>query len=179
MLKIRRANLADASQVFAHFKRHSAESGNGDIIFKPMTGNELSGEVSYLKKVEKIWSLSTSALGWEAFWILESATKETLGHISLHSLGMEASKHRAMLAMGIERKARGQGFGRQLALAAINWAKTEPGLNWIDLRVFAHNEAARTLYQSLHFVETGIVQDLFRVSGQSIDDIRMCLRLTP
>jgi len=48
---------------------------------------------------------------------------------------------------------------------------------WIDLGVFAHNEAARALYKSVGFVEVGTVKDQFRVDGVSIDDVSMTLAL--
>ncbi len=51
-------------------------------------------------------------------------------------------------------------------------------LEWIDLKVFAHNTPARSLYRELGFVDIGVVRDRFRIGGQSIDDVIMTLDLS-
>ena len=48
-----------------------------------------------------------------------------------------------------------------------------PNLHWVDLRVFANNHAARSLYRSLGFEEVGLLRDRFRIQGVSIDDVLM------
>lgn len=59
----------------------------------------------------------------------------------------------------------------------VGWATSQPGLDWMDLRVFANNSPARALYNSMGFRELGTVPDNFRVGAQSIDDVRMALDL--
>jgi RimJ/RimL family protein N-acetyltransferase len=62
---------------------------------------------------------------------------------------------------------------------ALEWAVAQPSLAWIDLQVFAHNLRARKLYESFGFREMSVTKDLFRVNGQSIDDVKMSLRVHP
>ena len=81
-----------------------------------------------------------------------------------------------MLGMGVERRWRGQGYGRALLAAAIAWARRAE-LAWLDLGVFAHNRRARALYASTGFVEVGITRDRFRVDDTTIDDVAMVLAL--
>ena len=59
----------------------------------------------------------------------------------------------------------------------MQWCRDATDLAWIDLGVFAHNEAARALYRKVGFVELGTTRDRFRVDGTSIDDIHMTLAL--
>jgi len=58
-----------------------------------------------------------------------------------------------------------------------DWALKETSLAWIDLGVFAHNLAARRLYERLGFRETGRSRDAFRIDDERIDDIQMVLDL--
>ncbi len=59
---------------------------------------------------------------------------------------------------------------------AMDFASSH-GIEWIDLSVFSENVPAMSLYRSLGFVETGRREDRFRLSGRSVDDIAMSLRL--
>jgi ribosomal protein S18 acetylase RimI-like enzyme len=103
---------------------------------------------------------------------------EIHGTIQLrHSPRLESCLHRALLAMGIERSHRAQGWGRQLLEAALGWAQAQPSLDWIDLGVFENNAPARALYSRFGFREVGRREDLFRAFGVKITDIEMVLKL--
>jgi RimJ/RimL family protein N-acetyltransferase len=58
---------------------------------------------------------------------------------------------------------------------AIDFARSAPPIRWLDLRVFAHNENARSLYTKLGFTELGVVVDRFQIDGVSMDDVLMTL----
>lgn len=79
--------------------------------------------------------------------------------------------------MGIEAEFRGNGAGTALLATALNWAKEQNFLAWIDLGVFAHNSAARSLYGKFGFIEMGRCIDCFRVDDLRVDDIQMTLDL--
>jgi ribosomal protein S18 acetylase RimI-like enzyme len=81
------------------------------------------------------------------------------------------------MAMGIERDFRGQGWGGRLLQTALDWARAETTLAWVDLGVFEHNAPARALYRKFGFKEVGRREDLFRVHGVRITDIQMVLEL--
>lgn len=57
--------------------------------------------------------------------------------------------------IAIDEESRGQGFGRQGMVLAEQLAAAN-GATSIGLNVFAHNDVARTLYQSLGYEETSI-----------------------
>lgn len=60
---------------------------------------------------------------------------------------------------------------------AIAFAREASPIDWLDLRVFAHNAPARRLYCRLGFVEIGTKVDCFRVGADSIDDVFMTLNV--
>jgi RimJ/RimL family protein N-acetyltransferase len=115
-------------------------------------------------------------LGWERVWILCDA-QEVVGHLDLRSAQVQTASHRCELGIGIERIARGQGYGRKLLQTAIDWAKEQGSLAWIDLAVFSQNKTAFELYRKLGFEEVGTFKDYFRVGSSSIDDVQMTLDL--
>lgn len=173
-LKIRRAKAQDAPAFFEHFVRHFDESGNDDIIFQPTNDHKNWVKADYVKQLKKRWAIPLTELGGEAMWILH-AKGVIQGHASLRSGRTRTSLHRCSLGIGLEKPARGHGFGRKLMEQAIAWARKQPSLDVIDLYVFSHNIKARRLYKSLGFTEVSEVKDSFRVEDQSIDDVHMIL----
>ncbi|HVJ64377.1 MAG TPA: GNAT family N-acetyltransferase [Bdellovibrionota bacterium] len=178
MLEIRLAQLDDLEAYAAHLIRHRSESGNdGDIIFHPLEDTTPKPIAEMRAHKAAKWSLDPTEVGWERAWVL-SNSREIFGEVKLvHMPATSTCLHRAVLMMGIERPVRGQGWGTRLVQTAIDWAKTQPHLTWIQLFVFAHNEPARRLYKKFGFVETGGTRDAFRVHGKSLDDISMDLKL--
>jgi RimJ/RimL family protein N-acetyltransferase len=156
--------------------RHGDESGrNGDVIFRPRSQHEVMDEVQISQRHRSAWGRGLDQPLWLRTWgvFVDNAI---VGHLDLNGGRLPAELHRVTLGMGIERRARKKGFGRELLDTAIAWARVNK-LAWIDLGVFAHNEVARGLYKSVGFVETGLVKDQFRVDGIKIDDVSMSLAL--
>ncbi len=114
--------------------------------------------------------------GWVRIWIVELGG-EVVADALVRSSHMKTAQHRCQFAIGIQRPARGQGLGRRLSMQAISWAKLEPGLEWMDLWVMAHNAPAISLYKKLGFETLATVRDQFRLQGQKVGDTRMALRL--
>jgi RimJ/RimL family protein N-acetyltransferase len=120
----------------------------------------------FIQGVQESSAKAVDQVGWERSWGLFEGT-EIRGTIQLrHSPKLESNLHRALLAMGIERGQRGQG-----------WARAQSSLEWIDLGVFEHNAPARALYSRFGFREAGRREDLFRVFKTQITDIEMVLKL--
>lgn len=178
-LQIRLATLADSRAVFEHYMRHFAESGTeGDIVFHPLQEFWQKRDLKYyVDRWDVAWDKPTSEAGWERAWILFADGDRAVGHVTLRSLGLQSNLHRCLVGLGLERHARGGGWGRRLMEAALAWAREQSILEYVDLDVFSHNTKARALYASLGFIETGHRIDQFRVGSQSIDDIRMELKL--
>ena len=79
--------------------------------------------------------------------------------------------------MGLEVSVRKKGHGKKLLKLALDWAKSEPTLYWIDLSYFAHNTPAKKLYNSFGFVECFTWKDRLRVGHHVIDDTVMMLEI--
>jgi RimJ/RimL family protein N-acetyltransferase len=174
---IRLATPADAPAFFEHTHRHFAESGrDGDPIFTPMEELGHWNKETMVPRWEKSWELPVTEAGWERTWLVESAGR-VVGHADLKNSGLSTSLHRAVYGIGLERSARGHGLGRSLTQTLLDWAEAQPSLYWMELYVFANNAPALALYRKMGFAEIGRTPDLFRVHGQSIDDIHMAKRL--
>lgn len=89
-------------------------------------------------------------------------------------------RHRATVwGVFVEPACRGQGLGRAVMTAAIDFARAWPGVDYIDLGVSERGEAARRLYESLGFVAWGREPEATEVKGRRYDEIHMTLELCP
>lgn len=175
---IRIAETTDARLFWEHLCRHGQESGReNDIIFSPFDEKwDVPFEV-FEKSCREKWARSVSDVGWERSWIIADSNG-VYGEITLaQQPPLNSCLHRATLMMGIERSHRSQGYGYKLVEQGIAWAKSQPSLEWIQLKVFENNEPARNLYKKFGFRENGTTPDMFRVFGKQIADISMLLKL--
>ncbi len=164
------------AQYDAHFSRHRAESGRGDYHFMPFEPDDPEGPRGL---DPRMLELPLDDVGWQRWWVARPAGEDrVIGHVDLKGQHLKAALHRCELGIGIERAWRGQGLGRKLMAAAIDFARDTPSIEWVDLRVFGHNLNARALYQALGFEEVGLVRDLVRIEGESIDDVMMTLNVS-
>ena len=158
-----------------HFQRNRGESGKEGIYFSPFEPDDPDGPSGL--SVEKT-QLPLDTPGWlRIFYALDTNSGQVVGHVDLKSDGLKTGLHRCMLGIGIETPYRGMGIGTRLMNSAIEFARSEQSLVWIDLGVFSNNLRAFSLYKQLGFIETGTVRDRFRIGGESIDDIQMVLNV--
>lgn len=163
----------DLELLAEHNARHRAESGQGEHHFMPFAPGEASGP---RKRRPEALHLALNEPGWErVFAAFYQDRSRIVGEVNLTGDGLRTGLHRCELGIGIERAHRGRGLGRRLMQTAIEFVREAPEVCWLDLRVFAHNHAARALYSALGFQEVGTVIDRFRIDGQSIDDVIMTL----
>ena len=162
-------------ELIAHLQRHFAESGEHGFHFIPFDPKDDASPAGFSMEHTRI------AVGegpWQRWFVAqETATGAIIGHVNLKAYALKTSAHRCLLGIGLERNARARGLGRKLMQTAIAFAQAQDGLSWLDLMVFGHNTPARTLYESLGFVQTGIKTDCFRIGDTSIDDVYMSLPL--
>ena len=171
---IRLLRTSDLRAAGRHIERHAAESGReGDIVFAPFS--EFDREAYEASRYES-WRRSLDQPGWERCWAA-TVNDRVVGHLDLTGGHLYSALHRARLGIGVERSHRASGIGSALLNAAIQWARSERSLDWIDLSVFAHNERARLLYERFGFVEVGRTRDAYRMGRQSIDDVHMTLHV--
>jgi len=61
--------------------------------------------------------------------------------------------------------------------AAIETARSWPGVDYVGLSVSVRSQAALRLYQRLGFVVWGTEPDVARVGGTDYDEVHLALRL--
>lgn len=157
-----------------HMVRADADSGEQGVFFHPYSSDEPFELTAALEREQRRWQTALDAPGWRRAWGWFS-DGALVGHAYLAGGQLRSELHRVSLGMGLQRAHRGQGAGKQLLGAVVDWARSQPGIAWIDLGVFGCNPRAQALYRRHGFVETGRTPDRFRVDGVSIDDISMSL----
>ena len=71
------------------------------------------------------------------------------------------------VSIGIgQAKHRGQGYGREAMQLALDYAFNELNLHRVSLTVFAYNEPAIKLYESLGFVREGVYREALHRDGR-------------
>jgi len=82
------------------------------------------------------------------------------------------------LGMNIDAEYRAQGVGTAMMLAAIDWARSKPGVHKMELEVWPHNGAGLALYRKVGFeVEGRRRRHYRRGNGELWDAILMALVL--
>jgi RimJ/RimL family protein N-acetyltransferase len=175
MIEIRPAVYDDISEVIEHDKRHMKEPGFHGSLSHPFLPDQIFDWESRKNDRLLAWTRPITEERWsKSFIILDNTT--VVGHIHLSNL-FSGTLHRTQLGMGIESEYRGKGYGKKLLEMAIEWAKKEPTLYWIDLQYFSHNTPAKNLYKSVGFKELFTYVDRLRVGHHIIDDVIMTLKL--
>lgn len=168
-------HLDHQKKLSEHFKRHRAESGKNSIHFMPFSPDDPDGPRGIT--VDKAFQ-DMDQPGWQRWFCAhETETGFIIGHVDLKSDPLRASLHRCELGIGIEAPYRNSGLGRRLMLEAISYVRHSQTVEWIDLRVFANNKPAMSLYKNMGFIEVGTLIDRFRIDSQSIDDVIMTLHV--
>ena len=168
--------LEHQEKLSEHFQRHRAESGTDGIHFMPFTPGDPDGPRGIT--VDKAL-LDTDQPGWQRWFCAHDAKRQLIiGHVDLKSDPLRSALHRCELGIGIETPYRAMGLGRRLMMEAINFARHRQAIEWIDLKVFANNKPARSLYRDMGFIEVGTVTDRFRIDSQCIDDVIMTLNVS-
>ena len=90
---------------------------------------------------------------------------------------LASASHRAELQIGIEIDYRKKGLSTKLIPLALEWAKKESPLEYIDLRVFDNNLPAIKIYESLGFERIGFKPDIFRIADIKLNQIEMQLKI--
>lgn len=101
---------------------------------------------------------------------------QVVGHADLRNYGVANAGHRVILGMGLQQNFRGKKLGTRLLQAVIQFCKSHPRIEWIDLQVLANNISAIRLYESMKFQKIAHVPDMFRIEETSFDYHTMTLK---
>lgn len=89
-------------------------------------------------------------------------------------------RHRATVwGVFVEATYRRRGLGRVVMTAALDFARTWHGVDYVDLGASEKADEALRLYESLGFVVWGRQPEATDIDGRRYDEIHMTLRLTP
>jgi ribosomal protein S18 acetylase RimI-like enzyme len=175
---IRPATLADLPPFFLYLDDHLRDNGaHGTPLFQPLPRDQSRMPPGLRLSFIKGLALPVGAPGWRRLWLALGPTGDIAGHVDLRARPEPAAPHRAMLGMGVHRAWRRRGLGRQLLDAAVEWARLEAGLAWVDLEVLAGNVPAVELYLRSDFTMVARIEDMLRVDGASHDLCYMSLGL--
>jgi ribosomal protein S18 acetylase RimI-like enzyme len=167
---IRPAGEADLPAFFAYLDDHLRDNdAAGTPRFQPLMPGQprmpAGLRLSFIKGV----TFAVGEPGWRRLWLALGPTGDIAGHIDLRARLEPASGHRAMLGMGVHRAFRRRGLGRRLVATALDWARDETGVKWIDLEVLADNTPACALYLDCGFTMVARIADMLRIDGASCD----------
>lgn len=175
-MQIKEAHIKDAKLYVEHSERLLATNVKDGIIFSPREPGTYKTSDEDIKITAQRWSKKPHELGFEKSWLVWD-NEQVVGHILIRGGRLESLSHRADLQMGIETKFRGKGLGKELISLALLWVKDNTALEWIDLAVFSQNLPGLKLYNKFGFKESGRTIDRFRVSGISVDNVELVLRI--
>jgi len=82
--------------------------------------------------------------------------------------------HTASLGIGVHKSVRGLGLGKAIMEDLLRWAREE-GVRKVTLAVFATNQSAVALYQSLGFKEEARLRGQVVLEGRPVDEVLMAL----
>lgn len=162
LLTIRPARVEDAP-VLARAERAIAATP-GFLASQPA---ELTDE----RFAQKIAALVAADNG--RYLVAESGG-QIVGHGLLDPLPLAAVRHVVHLTLVAHSGWQGKGVGRALLGSLIDWAKSAPAVEKIELHVRSSNATAQALYLKMGFTEMGRWKKRIKVApGQYLDDVAM------
>jgi ribosomal protein S18 acetylase RimI-like enzyme len=175
---IRPAGEADLAPFFAYLDDHLRDNGaDGTPLFQPLARDALRMPPGLRLAFIRGIVLDTGEPGWRRLWLALGPTGNIAGHVDLRGRPEPGAAHRAMLGMGVHRAWRRRGLGRRLLATAVDWARDDAGMAWIDLEVLGANTPAIDLYLDAGFAMVARIADMLRIDGASHELGYMTLKL--
>ena len=165
--KVRPADPSDAEALTRLAEAVSAEP-EGWLISSNGEWRSVGDERRYLKALRRYPNA--------AVFVAERSDGAIIGRLSLARDTHPASAHVADLGLMVAKEARGQGAGRSLLKAAVEWARGA-GVRKLELHVFPWNGPAVQLYERFGFEREGFRKGHYQRRGDDVDAILMALRI--
>lgn len=175
---IRPVERDDLPALFVYLDDHLRDNGrDGTPLFQPMARADSAFPVDKRAAFVTGMTAAVGEPGWRRAWFALDGEGLIRGHVDLRARPERAARHRCLLGMGVHRACRRQGLGARLLAHALDWARSQEQLDWVDLEVIASNLPARRLYERNGFVFAGELPDLFRIDGEQLGYVYMTHRL--
>jgi RimJ/RimL family protein N-acetyltransferase len=108
--------------------------------------------------------------------LLALSGREVIATVDCHGGIFPKDRHVGGIGIAIRDGWREVGLGRLLMERVLEWMRAR-GFEKAELAVFAGNDRARGLYESLGFAEEGVRRGHVRIRGEYVDEILMGLWL--
>jgi RimJ/RimL family protein N-acetyltransferase len=161
MIKVRRAEPGDASGLVRLASSVAREEGRW--ILATDGWRSIGDERRYLRAVHRHPDAAVFVADDEG---------EVVGRLSLSRDPHPASRHVADVGLMVAESHRGQGIGRLLLEAAVEWSRRN-GIGKLELHVFPWNEPALRLYESFGFEREGYRKGHYARDDEFVDAILM------
>ena len=166
MITYRQACAYDAEALLEYLKKVGAQTDN--LTFgKDGLPIDAEREAKILENLQK----STHSR-----MILALDGERIVGDACIEGTGNPRFRHRATLAISVEKAYWGQGIGTSLISRLISFAK-DAGIEIISLDVRADNYNAIRLYEKFGFKRYGVFEKYFKIGSQYADAVYMNLYL--
>ncbi|MYM26177.1 GNAT family N-acetyltransferase [Duganella sp. FT135W] len=176
-MKIEKLSLAGFAGFLDYLNDHLSDNGHSDTAyFQPLPRTESRFPVEKAEAFISGMQIEVGQPGWRRAWVMREDDDSIAGHIDLRGHPERYTGHRCLLGMGVDRKHRGQGLGKQLIAHAEQWVLLA-GVQWVDLQVLSVNAPAIHLYQSCGYRQTGEIPNMFHIDGKYFSYTSMTKRL--
>jgi len=163
-LVVARARKVDAVSILS-IHREVLEDGRFFITLPEELG--LTAD-SQIERVGRFLSDS------DRLFLVARVQRAPVGFLTLQCGPLARMRHCAKLEIMVAESSRGQGVGRRLMEAAMEWAVAHKTITKVGLSVFSENAGATKLYKEFGFVEEGRRLKEYRLDdGSYRDDVLM------
>jgi RimJ/RimL family protein N-acetyltransferase len=164
---IRPVGREDLPALFVYLDDHLRDNGkDGAPPFQPMARAESGFPIEKRAGFVVGMGAAVGEPGWRRAWFALDEDGCICGHVDLRARPERLARHRCLLGMGVHRDHRRHGLGSRLLATALDWARAQAGIDWVDLEVMSSNLTARRLYERNGFAFAGEMTDLFRIDGE-------------
>jgi ribosomal protein S18 acetylase RimI-like enzyme len=135
-----------------------------------------SPESDYGSDPEAVRARLAEAPDWLSLGAFDGERLVGVAHVSREH-GAKARHRASLFGMYVTPSHRRRGVARRLLAAAVDHARAQPGLAWLELGVSETAPGARALYEAAGFVAWGVQPDALRDGGRSASQAHMALDL--